>query len=101
MSKYRHITIATFVPSSYSNGLQPLLPYNVYETGKEQGFEYGDLLDYIPAGKAFKAVTGYGEEEKPPSLLAQYWWVFLVAAPFVYVGVNMALDSAKPQQEKK
>ena len=97
MSRYRHTYLYSFKPSVYSNGLHPLLPYNIHETEKTTGYEYGGPLDLV--------VSAYNlthpDKDEKPSFLSQYWWVLLVAVPFIYVGVNMALDSVKPVQEKK
>ncbi len=97
MPKHRHTTLFMFTPSVYSKGLQPVSPYSVHKPPDTAGWEYGNVLNYTLAGKALDYVSG--KSDAPPSLLAQYWWVGLAALPFLYVGVNLALDSM--QRKKK
>ena len=81
MSQFQRSERELFQPSPYTNGLQPLQPYSGAADVAYSTYKY-----FNP------------DEDKPPSLLSQYWWLGIVAIPFLYVGVNMVLDKAK--QEK-
>ena len=56
------------------------------------------MLDFLSPTSAVKNYF-FGEEEAEPSLLAKYWWVFPLALPVVYLGVNMSLDYVKEKKK--
>lgn len=77
---------AVFYPSIYSTGVQ-----SVHALGSRpvEGRAYGSAeTTYL-----WDKLTGGGDDDTP-SVFREYWWVFLLATPFVYIGVNMALDSS-------
>ena len=98
MSSYRHTFVTTFVPSSYSQGLQPRKPYDASSDSGFEGYAFGNMLDFLDPSSAVKNYF-FGEEEAEPSLLAKYWWVFPLAVPVVYLCVNMALDYVKEKKK--
>jgi hypothetical protein len=98
MSRHRHIITTVFQPSVYSTGLQPRQSHPISgHPNRVGGYEYGDFVDYFTPwglmGKAKDAV--FGEEKEEPttfSVVSEYWWAFVLAAPVVYLGVNYAFD---------
>jgi hypothetical protein len=83
-----------FQPSVYTTGLQPV---SALASRAPAGREYG----FSPSGYLWDKITGSDDKQ---SVFVEYWWAFLLATPFVYVGVNMALDSFRkvsPAQDAK
>ena len=72
--------ITKFAPSGYSYG-------NPRDT------DYGCFLS--PLYAAYKAKKGLEDATASGTALGvvkDYWWAFLLAVPFVYVGLNVGLD---------
>lgn len=82
----RRLTIRRFTPSIYSRGVSPVNMRNDYSLGHAEYGTYGfpGVLDLL---------LRKDEDEEPSvaSVALSYWWVFIVSAPLIYIGIDFGL----------